>query len=700
MAKADSAEVVAGIPPEDDENLFKAWKAEIDNALAREKDYRTDGRRIVELFEAQKAKRDPFAILYSNTETLGPAVYNAVPIPVVDRRFKDADPLGKLAAETGTRLLKYLIEAESEDYDSFDELMQTTTLNGLVPNRGMIRWKYVANDDVSKECVYGESVKWDKVFHGYARTWKKIPWLGFEWDMTRAELVANFGPEIGNAVKMSSPDEDDRRSDGKKQELKGVTLAKVYEIWNKADRKVRFISPGYAKGIMKTVDDPLQLENFFPTAKPLNFMGKISTLVPTPLYVQYEQQAQELNDITRRLKALIKALKVRGFYDSTITGIEKVLEAEDNTMIPVENRASMPDAMGMDKMLWLMPLKDIVSTVQALYVQREQCKQIIYEITGISDILRGSSVASETATAQNIKNQWGTLRLKKFQKEVQRYCRDSLRIMLEIAVTRFSVQTISGMTGLPFPTQGQKTAAQMQVQQQQQQAAIQAQFSGQPPQPPQVPPQVQQVLQSPAWEDVIALLKDDTQRNYRVDIQTNSTIDAEATQDKQDIADLLNAMSQFLNGMAPLVENGTMPMEVAKQVLLAIARRYTFGPQLEDAINQMTDQSQQQKGPSPEDQAKAQAAQAKSAADQAQAQADTQKAQLQMQVDKQEHEFKMEEIAAMAQLRREEIAAKQAEVMLQGQSLRQKTEFGAQQHSMKMAALAAKPKEKEPASGS
>jgi hypothetical protein len=85
-------------------------------------------------------------------------------------------------------------------------------------------------------------------------------------------------------------------------------------------------------------------------------------------------------------------------------------------------------------------------------------------------------VASETATAQNIKNQWGTLRLKKMQKEVMRYCRDCLRIMLEISVTKFGQDTVAAMTGMQLPTNAEKQQAQQQVQMIQQQAAMAAQM--------------------------------------------------------------------------------------------------------------------------------------------------------------------------------------------------------------------------------
>jgi len=243
----------------------------------------------------------------------------------------------------------------------------------------------------------------------------------------------------------------------------------------------------------------------------------------------------------------------------------------------------MQQGQTLEKAIWLMPLEKLVAVLQQLYVQRQQVKQVIYEITGISDILRGASVASETATAQNIKNQWGTLRLKKMQKQVARYVRDCLRIMGEIAMTKFSQQTLSQMTGLQFPTAQQKQQAQAMLQQLQMQAQ-QPQVPGQPPAPP---PQILAAAQLPSWEEVMGLLANDLQRNYRIDIETNSTVDAEATEDKANMGEFLNAVAQFMNGVAPLVQQGTMPFDAAKSILLAVTRRYRFGPEVEDELKKM-----------------------------------------------------------------------------------------------------------------
>jgi type II secretory pathway pseudopilin PulG len=417
--------------------------------------------------------------------------------------------------------------------------------------------------------------------------------------MDRKEIEDNFGGEIANKIDFDAMPEswgnEEDPKENNSDKMAGVKITKVYEVWDKASRQVMFFCPAYKLGPLKRLEDPLKLSGFFPVPRPLNFMRKVSTLLPTPLYTQYQQQAKELNEITRRLKHLIQAMKIRGFYNSMVQGIDKVLMAEENEIVPLQNAAAVGDNAKMDAMIWLMPVAEIAAAIQQLYQQREQCKNVIYEITGISDIIRGSSVASETATAQNIKNQWGTLRLKRMQREVQRYCRDLMAIALEIAVERFSVETMSAMTGLPYPTNAQKQQVQMQImagQQMLQQAQTQAQQTGQ--QLPEIPPEVQQQLQQaqellakPSWEDVLGLLKNDVQRAYRIDIETNSTIDASASEDKQDISDLLNALSQFMNGIAPLVQEGVMPADVAKEMLLAVCRRYTFGPQLEDALMKM-----------------------------------------------------------------------------------------------------------------
>jgi len=377
-------------------------------------------------------------------------------------------------------------------------------------------------------------------------------------------------------------------------------------------------------------------------------MASLSSLVPRPLYASYKRQAEELNLITARINGLIAQCKVRGMYDSTIQGMADVLTAEDGKLIPVDNIAALiAQGLSIEKSIWLVPLDTIVTVLQQLYVARDQVKNTIYEITGIADIMRGASQASETLGAQEIKNQWGTLRLKRSQKRVAQYVRESLRIMLEIAVNKLAPDTWSKMTGLPWPTPVQVREATLQKD-----IAVQ---QGQP-----VPEDADLALKSMQWQEILDLLKDDLSRAYRVDIQTNSTVDAEATEDKQNITDLINAIAQFLNGVAPLVENGSMPFEVAKVMLLTIVRRFRFGPELEDALTAM-----QPPQPKPDP---------KQAAIEAQGKRDAEKHQADMKAKEIDFGLKQKEAQGKAALMDKELEIKQMEMELKRQELELKKE--------------------------
>lgn len=666
------------------------WKNEIQSASERESSYRKDAVNVIEIYEGIRHKTEQYNILYSNVDTMQPALYNSTPRPVVSRRFKGDDDLtAKCAANLMQRLLAFLTQNEDPGYATFDELMGDSTLAALLVSRGLVRFKYHAEltevpqeappageepgpqetdaetapvEEITYECVYGEQVPWNNFLHGYAKYWKDVPWVGFIHLMTPEEFKEQFPHAKLDLDKLKqtygSSDTSDKdagdagKPDGtgaiEAKEVRNLKLIPVYELWHKEQAKVYFYSEFCGTYLKDPMDDPLQLRGFYPCPRPLNFMQRLSTLVPTLMYTMYKEQSEELNRITVRIQKLIVACKLRGAYDATVDEMAKILEAEDNTMVPIQDAAVLYAQNGsIDRALWLVPIKDLVPVLQQLYTQRQQIKQIIFEITGLADIMRGSTQASETLGAQEIKNQWGTLRLKRSQKLVQKYVRDCLRILGELAVTKLQPERIRAMTQSDLPSQKEKEIAQMQLQQ----AQLQAAQTGQPPAEPD--PQVAAMLQMPSFEECLDALKDDLTRSYKIDIETNSTIDAEATEDKQDITDALTALGQTLQSIGPLVQQGILPFEAAKAFMLTVCRKFKFGTEIEDQINAMKQpaqaaagegESKGPTGPSPEQvQAETQAAVQK-------AQAEVQKIQLQMEADRKEHEYKMAELERKAQL--------------------------------------------------
>lgn len=617
----------------------KLWLEEIATAKTREKEFLKKGQDILEIYAADRedssgtnTKSAPFNILYSNTETLSPALYSNLPRPLVSRRFKDDDPIGMAASKAAERMLSFLLDTNIEGYEEFGEGMEAAVFDALLPGRAFTTVKYSADiegDDkyesgkeedsedgsrgyVAFQLVCLESKAWNKVTFGFAKKWTQVPWIAFEEEIDREEAVKKFGQNIAKQLKYTagtdSKDTEHRDDDDKNRGEK--KSAKIYQIWDKdGGKKVRYVSAQYPDDYLRVDDDPMGLTGFFPCPKPLQFVNKSHNLRVTALYKLYETQAEELNELTRRIKNITKAIKARGIYDPALgDDLSALFSADDNELVPANMSSSIAMEKGIANSIWYAPIGELMTTLDQLYRAREQCKQVIYEITGISDILRGSTKASETFGAQELKAKYGSLRLSKMQKSVEKYAKSLIRMMLEVSASKFDESAWAQMTGLPYLSSSDfaKVKAIAQAAQQSQQP---------------LPPEIQQALQQPSWAQVLPLLKNDIIRSYKVDIETNSTLQPEAAEDQKHINDLLTAMGQFLNGVGPMVAKGIMPFEVARSMLLTIARRYQFGREIEEDLLKM-------KAPTPEDNGK----EAEMKQGQGQMQAQVQQLQAQMQM--------------------------------------------------------------------
>jgi hypothetical protein len=775
------------------------WQKELDLAKKREKKFRKDAQRVVSIYEAEKREDNSFNILYANTETLLPACYNQMPRPFVDRRFKDADPLAKQGATAIERLLIYLQDSGNSDYDTFDKLIEQAVLGALVPGRGLTRFKYephfesapnpvgdqaaaagggaaaeeesgeegagdkvlATGDDqasgerVSYETVCGQDIAHDDVLFGYARRWIDCPWAGFRHEMSDEDVAVSFGLEWVEKLKFDYPakvDEDGNRmsgqggEDAEDAERGSQKTCEIWELWNKEKMEVVFYSASYKEGLIKKVPDPLGISGFFPCPEPLQFLLKRDKMTPTPMYILYEQQAKELNRLTMRINRILNALKVRGFYDGTMQGLQELLTKDDNTFIPVKQVAALQQGQNLTNSFTFMPLGELITVLQQLYMAREQLKGTIYELTGISDIMRGETVASETLGAQKLKSNYGGQRLSRMQRYVQRYARDCLRIMAEIGANHFAIDTWASMTNLDYATPQQVQQA-MQTQQQlnqammamQQQAAMQppppqagppgAPQPGAPPpgppgmappgapppgppQPPQPPPQMQQamqqaqdVLSKPKWQDVYTLIHDNMLRDYRIDIETNSTLSADTDEDKQNVTEAVTAMSNMFQAFAPAVEKGAITMPVMKQMTLAVVRRFNFGRMLEDAVSAMPDQlPTPPPPPGTPTPAEMQAKEAEAQQRIAEAQQKGQLMQQQQQLDAQKAQndsAKMAREEEMAQKKHAltlmQIDAKMAETQMKTEATRQQAGASVQTAAIQTAEAAAKAKDAQAA---
>lgn len=571
---------------EDGEALARRWKLELQLSDKRDVKWREEARLANNIYAScasnySDKRANSFNILWTNTETLHHAVYNSPPAPRCKRRYDDEDPLGFQTANVLTRALEYTL-----DCTNFSEESNLCVLSMLLPGRGVLWETYeptisqdeFGNEFISDEKSVSEFVQFDDFrILCNAKTWSQVTAIGRRYKLNRDDLIERFGKEIGERIPLNTTNDDDVN---KSPESNIFKTADVWQIWDKDTKRVIYITQGLQVPC-KVEDDPLRLTGFFPTPNPMYAISNAVTLEPTLLYSQYKPQAMELNRVSGRINALINTLRVRGIYDATLTELNQLMKVGDDHLVPSQAVRSLIERGGLEKAIWMMPIDTAAMVLKELYAQREATKQVIYEITGISDIMRAATDPKETFGAQRIKTQWGTQRLQKMQKEVQRYFRDIIRIKAEI-VSKFQPEKLMAMTLIKLPRRAEVQAQMQQAMMQYQQAAAQAMQQGQqPPPPPQLPPP------PITWEDVIEQLQNDKLREYHIDIETDSTIAATQDSDMAGLRETLTGISEVIRGLGPAVQAGAMPVDVVKQLIGVVVRRAKMGSAIEEAIDKI-----------------------------------------------------------------------------------------------------------------
>jgi hypothetical protein len=649
-------------PEQKDAEQLKFYNSALSAILTREKEFETGWWKEAEAAEgiyvadkATKAENTPYNILYSNTEVLLPSLYSATPKPDIRTRYKEQEL--KPIPDVVQRFLTVAADPANPGGDSFDSAMQDAVLNSLVPGMGYVRLRYVEN--AAFPLKY-ESGHFKTLIWGKGSRWAKVPWIAFKVPMRREQMLEQFGKTPEEAAEHYKP--SDESEDNK-------DTCCVYEFWDRKTGKVYFLCDEWTEKMLRTDEDPLGLENFFPTPGLLSMTVRSGKFLPIPLYNYYREQADELNRVSVRLIRVLSAIRVRGVYNGLLGEDLKNLLADDqmeNALIAAQEAALLAQSGGIDKHIWLLPIEQLITVAKELYAAREAVKQVIYEITGISDIIRGSSSPSETATAQDLKNKWGTVRLRRMQSVVANYARDLFRMSIDCASERVPVDKWAEITQLTqIPTNEQKAVAKQQ---------LDYLKASQPPvmpgqQPPPPPPEAQKLLSqlaSPSWEEITGKIKNDQNRTFLINIQTSSTIDLDTAQDKADVNEFMNAMGQLLPGLQGFVQLGPTGLEAAKEILKQVCLRYKFGIDIADtiaAIEAPPPEQTAEKGPPPPTPEEMEAVKITAQAKIMKASSDMRVAQAQEQaaLAKVEHEKQMMGIAFQeAQLRLAEARSKMA----------------------------------------
>lgn len=549
------------------------------------------GKKIVKRFRDERgsvlgSSEKRYNILWSNVKTLFPAVYAKKPKAEVERRNKDKDPIGRTASAILERALQY----EIDHYTDYDSALRNCVMDRLLPGRGVAWIRFDAGDataqvtdDVQEseqppqmglasllgppqpeptdpkdyECTPCDYVYWEDFRHSPARTWEEVTWVARRVYMGKDDLAARF-PDAGDVPMVHEPVGLD---DHATAETDGMKKAIVWEVWDKPSETVCW----YAEGKKEPLDerpDPLELDGFFPCPKPLFATTTTDTMVPVADFIEYQDQALELDELTTRINLLTKAVKVVGVYDASQTGIQRMLnEGVDNTLIPVDTWAAFGQQGGIKGSVEFLPLEMVVGALNELYKARDICKNVIYEITGMSDILRGVSDPIETATAQNIKSSYGSLRLKEVQQDVAIFASDLLKKKAQVMAQFYRPETLIAMSGI------------METED--------AQYA----------------------QPAVEMLKNSTMRSYRIEIATDSMVQMDEQQEKASRVEFLTAAGGFLKEAVQAAQMSPALAPLLGEMLMFGVRAFPASRPLESAFEQFVSQTAeqaQQPRPNPE----------------------------------------------------------------------------------------------------
>lgn len=559
--------------------LAARWQTEIQASQQELLKFHQDANRITQRY---LDKRDAYAkdeskvnLFWSTMQVLLSMLYARPPKADVARSFQDYDD--DVARVSGTILQRLLNRAFNDNVSAWDSAVRQGIEDWLVVGSGQIWLRYevttepyeipavfdefgqelspaaeaerIVNEDAPCDYIY-----WEDFFYSPARTWHEVRWVARRVFMTEDQLKERFGDAIAAQVPLGNYAKRDQVND-QSPKNDPWNKAEIFEIWCKETRKVYW----YAKScdvILDVKDDPLGLDAFFPCPKPLAANVTSSNFMPRADYIFAQDQFNELDEINTRITWLTRAAKVVGVYDKSSEGIQRVFnQGSENQMIPVDNWAMFAEKGGIKGQIDWIPIDQVVNAIGHLRQYRQDKVQQIYEVLGISDIMRGNSKASETAAAQQIKAQFGSTRIQLKQFYIADWITQALRIKAEIICKHFQPETIIKRSN------------------------------------------IERTPDAPLAMQAVQLLKDEHMNEYRINIEADSMAALDWAAERDAAVQFMQGLGAFISQVAPMAQSVPGAAPVLMSLLQWSVSKFRVSTQIESVIDQAIGALKQQGAP-------------------------------------------------------------------------------------------------------
>jgi hypothetical protein len=518
--------------PEDE---ARRWAMEIGNAREVLRPWHEQAERIHAFYldERQDAPEGEKRVnlFTANVQTQEALLYGQAPRASVNRRFGDpADDDARLAG----LLLERVLNAELDpDGDTYSEALGHVLQDRLIGGMGQARVRYEVELELVGEVVEGgpppeerkasesaptDYVYWRDFLWSPARVWSQVRWVAFRNEMTAEQVEERWGEEVSRDIPYGVGQSQEKEEDAPNPWQR----AEVWEIWDSTRKLVFWWVPSYDK-VLEQKADPYELKRFFPCGMPFFANPTTGKVVPRPDFTLSEDQYRDINELTTRIALLVKAVRAAGAYDSSNEALKNLLDGDTrNRLYPVQNWAGFSEKGGLRGGFELMPLEVIVSAIQTLRIEKEAAKAELYEVTGMSDLLRGQAAqAGASATEQAIKSRFASVRVQRLQQGFANFATALLGIKAEVICRFFDAATILRLANAE---------------------------------------QMEDAKRPGAMDAAVALLKSRF-HEYRVEVKAESLSMADFASLRQESMEVLQGIAAFMQALTPMAQAipGSMP---------------------------------------------------------------------------------------------------------------------------------------------
>lgn len=649
MSESGQIESTKQFGPPSPTSKASRWQVELAAARKNQDGFWTSGDKANREYRGEKgegggARLNLFYADVRNQE----ASLSGTPRTRARRRYADAlDDVARVSADILDRLLNTDVEQSEDEAAGFRAAADNARGDWLRTGLGVMRFRYVmeteptpetpaktdeAGNEIAPAVPAGERkrsedvdtmyVNWRDLLWSPCRTWDEVRWVAFRAEMTKDEAKRQFGEDVAKRLPIKSKLQGDKED--KPEEA--WSRIELWEIWNKDDRTVYHYCEGYDR-ILKETPDPLELPGFFPCQRPLVANSTTDKLMPRSSFYLAEDLYEEAHSLTRRIRALVKAIKVVGLYDAANPELARLLdEACDNELLPAAEFTAFLAKGGLASALQLLPIEAQVKAVAELVLQRNVVRQEISEVLGSSDVMRGQSAERVTATTDRIKARAFSMRAKVPQDEFARFIAAGQRIRAQIIARWFDPETIAVRSNMANTADAE------------------------------------------LMPQAIDLIKQDVSQ-YRIDVDAESLSMTDFDAVEQDGLALLKGSAEFFTAVAPIAVDPMLMKFFVGLYQQAIAGMRA-APRMEGIVDrfvaEVEQKAKQPPAPPPPD-PKVEQEKIKTEAIKLKAQTDAQKSQMDMQGKVMDLQIKREELGMKRQEMAMDAQAKQQDMALNAQ---------------------------------